>query len=178
VTNSEFGSETPGPDHEENRTAEETEIRHTSLEAPPVRTEISGTATLSDGQATVELPNHFAAVTSDTESVDVQVTPRSTDTACLAVTDATEQAITVEDVDGTGDYQFTYTVKGVRSGYEDRQVVRPAEDRRERSREEERQATAEEGSPPDDGGIPPEREPRPPRDPPEPPEGEDIATGD
>lgn len=53
----------------------EKEVAYTASEAPTPRTECSGVAELEDGRAEIDLPDHFAWVTSDAEPLIVQVTP-------------------------------------------------------------------------------------------------------
>ena len=42
----------------------------------------------------------------------------------LAAVERSTERLVVEDLDGHGDYEFTYTVKGTRDGYADKEVVR------------------------------------------------------
>jgi hypothetical protein len=102
----------------------EKEVVYTSTEAPTPRTEASGVAELEDGRAAVELPDHFGWVTDDTEPIIVETTPYSADTGGLAVVERSTERLVVEDLDGDGDYEFAYTVKGTREGHADKQVVR------------------------------------------------------
>lgn len=99
------------------------EVCYTATEAGQALTETVGVATLENGRADISLPNHFGWVTSDTEPLHVQTTPYTTETSGLAVVERTTNHIVVEDIDGTGDYEFSYTVKGTRAGYEDKKVV-------------------------------------------------------
>ncbi len=105
----------------------EKEVVYTSSEAPTPRTEVSGVAELSDGRAEIALPDHFDWVTDDEEPLHVQTTPYSTEAAGLAVVVRSPDRIVVEDRDGTGEYEFSYTVRGTRDGYADPQVVREPE---------------------------------------------------
>lgn len=93
---------------------------YTSQESPQVRAAIEGTANVSGGSATVELPYHFSQTVSDSHpDMTVQATPH--ELATVAVTDRSESSITIEaDRDVTVDYRVT----GIRDGYEDKQVVR------------------------------------------------------
>jgi len=107
----------------------EREVVYTSTEAGTPRTEASGVARLEDGRAEIGLPEHFSWVTSDQEPLLVQTTPYG-GTAGLKVVERSTKRIVVEDLDGEGDYEFAYTVKGTRRGKEDKQVVRePRADR-------------------------------------------------
>ena len=101
----------------------EKEVVYTSSEAGTARTEASGVAELDDGRAEIDLPEHFGWVTSDDEPLVVQTTPYG-GTAGLKVVERSTEQLVVEDLDGEGEYEFAYTVKGTREGYESKQVVR------------------------------------------------------
>lgn len=103
------------------------EVVYTATEDPTPRTECSGTAQLEDGRAEISLPEHFAWVTNDEEPLLVQTTPYAVDSGGLAVVERSVSRLVVEDRTGTGEYEFSYTVKGTRSGHENRQVVRVPE---------------------------------------------------
>jgi hypothetical protein len=100
------------------------EVVYTSTEAPTARTEATGVAKLEDGRAEIELPEHFGWVTDDDEPIHVQTTPHSADSGGLAAVERTSDRLVIEDRDGDGDYEFSYTVKGTRDGYADKEVVR------------------------------------------------------
>jgi len=101
------------------------EVVYTATEAPTPRTEVSDVAELSDGWAEIDLPAHFDMVTSEDESIIVQVTPYAEEQVSLQVVERSTERIVVEDVsDVDYDYTFAYTVKGTRDGFEDRDVVR------------------------------------------------------
>jgi hypothetical protein len=102
----------------------EKEVVYTATEAPTPRTGASGVAELEDGRAVVDLPEHFGWVTDDDEPVVVETTPYSADSAGLAVVERSPDRLVVEDLDGDGDYEFAYTVRGTREGYADKEVVR------------------------------------------------------
>ena len=102
----------------------EKEVVYTSTEAPTARTEATGVAKLEDGRAEIELPEHFGWVTDDDEPIHVQTTPHSADSGGLAAVERTSDRLVIEDLDGDGDYEFSYTVKGTRDGYADKEVVR------------------------------------------------------
>ena len=48
----------------------------------------------------------------------------SADSGGLAVVERSTDHLVVEDLDGEGECEFSYTVRGTRDGYEDKQVVR------------------------------------------------------
>jgi hypothetical protein len=102
----------------------EREVVYTATEAGTPHTEASGVAELEDGRAEVGLPDHFGWVTDDGEPIHVQTTPYSGDSGGLAVVERSTDRLVVEDLDGEGDYEFGYTVKGTRAGHADKRVVR------------------------------------------------------
>ena len=104
------------------------EVAYTAVEADQAQTETTGVAELEDGRAEISLPEHFGMVSSDDEDLVVQLTPYAVDTPGLAVTERSTNEITVESRDGTGDFEFSYTVRGVRKGYEDTEVVRDSDE--------------------------------------------------
>ena len=104
--------------------AGEREVVYTATEAPTPRTETSGVARLEDGRAEIDLADHFGWVTDTDEPLLVQTTPYAVDSAGLAVVERSVDRLVVADRDGTGDYEFAYTVSGTREGQADRAVVR------------------------------------------------------
>jgi hypothetical protein len=103
--------------------AGEREVVYTATEAGTPHTEASGVAELEDGRAGVDLPDHFGWVTDADEPLMVQTTPYGGSTGLKVVERSTER-IVVEDLDGEGDYEFAYTVKGTREGHAEKRVVR------------------------------------------------------
>lgn len=103
------------------------EVAYTAVEADQAQTETTGVAELDDGRAEIDLPEHFGMVTSDEDDLVVQLTPYEIDVPGLAVTERSTDRIVVESRDGTGDFEFSYTVRGVRKGYENTEVVRDSE---------------------------------------------------
>jgi len=102
----------------------EKEVVYTATEAGTPHTEISGVARLEDGRAEVDLPEHFAWVTSEDEPLHVQITPHSVESDGRAAVERSRHRIVVADLDGEGAYEFSYTVSGTRNGHEDKEVVR------------------------------------------------------
>lgn len=103
-------------------------ITYTLLEGPEAAAYTRGTATLIDGAATVILPDYYLSV-ANPETMTVQVTPLSSDSMGLAVVEKNENGFIVRELmNGTGSYEFDYTVMAVRSGYEDLEVVRSLDD--------------------------------------------------
>lgn len=74
------------------------------------------------------------------EPLHVQTTPYFSDSGGLAVIERSTDRLVVKDLDGEGDYEFSYTVKGTRDGYADNEIVREAS----------HPATADAGAPADD----------------------------
>ena len=100
------------------------QVKYTSVEAGEPQTEHSDVVEMEDGVAVVELPDHFGMVTSGDERLAVQVTPYCDEPVQPQVTDRSTDRIVVKDFsDGPDEYSFAYTVKGVRQGFEDQQVV-------------------------------------------------------
>jgi len=102
-----------------------TDICYTSLEGPEAAAYLRGTTSLVDGQATIELPDHFQAVASQ-RGITVTVTPLSARSEGLAVTEKSPSRVVVRELrDGRGNYDFDYLVMAVRRGHEDFQVIQP-----------------------------------------------------
>jgi hypothetical protein len=100
------------------------EIVYASLEGPEAGTYIRGTAQLVNGEAVINLPEHFSLVTSD-EGLTVQLTPAGEWLQLYVVKKSTQRIIIHEVNDKNG--QFDYLVQGVRKGYENHQVIRDKE---------------------------------------------------
>jgi len=104
------------------------EVHYTAVEAGTPHTEVSDTAEMEDGHALIEPPEHFSMVTSAEEPLTVQVTPHAEERVHPQVVETSTEWISVEDFgDGPQDYRFSYTVKGVREGFEDKTVVQEPE---------------------------------------------------
>lgn len=100
------------------------EVVYTAVESGMPRTETTDVAELSDGRAEIELPDHFEMVTSEDEPLSVQVTPYAEEEANPQVVERSIKRIVVEDFsDDAREYTFAYTVKGVREGFEDQEIV-------------------------------------------------------
>lgn len=102
-----------------------TEIWYASLEGPEAGAYFRGTARLSGGEGVITVPQHFIDI-AVTEGITVQVTPLSSESLGLAVVDKSlETGIVVKELhNGNGSYEFDFTVKAVRKGFEDWQVIR------------------------------------------------------
>lgn len=100
------------------------EILYACLEGPEAGTYIRGTAELVNGEAVVNLPEHFSLVTGG-EGLTVQLTPVG-EWLQLYVVEKGTQRIVVREANGKNG-QFDYLVQGVRKGYENYQVIRDKE---------------------------------------------------
>lgn len=101
------------------------QVAYTAVEAGDPQTEHSDVTKMEDGVAVVDLPDHFGMVTSGKEPLTVQVTPYCEEKVHPQVTDTSTERIVVKDFgDGPDEYTFSYTIKGIRLGFEDQEVVR------------------------------------------------------
>jgi hypothetical protein len=100
----------------------EKEIHYTCLEGPEVGTYLRGTAELRNGEAVIDLPDHFGYTTLD-DDLTVQLTPLGEWLRLYVVEKSTAQ-IVVREADGK-DGSFDYLIQGVRTGYEDFEVIVP-----------------------------------------------------
>lgn len=99
-------------------------VTYTAIESGDPQTETSNVVEMTEGVAVVDLPDHFGMVTSSEEPLSVQVTPYCNEKVHPQVTDQSTERIVVKDFsDGPTDYTFAYTVKGIRQGFEDQEVV-------------------------------------------------------
>lgn len=100
------------------------QVKYTSVEAGDTQTEHSDVTEMEDGVALVDLPDHYGMVTSSEERLIVQVTPYADEKVHPQVTDRSIDRIVVKDFgDGPDNYKFSYTVKGIRRGFEDQEIV-------------------------------------------------------
>ncbi len=100
------------------------EIWYASLEGPEAAAYVRGTATLSDGKATIEFPDHFHHV-ANPKTMTVMMTPLSPESKGLCVLEKTQNGFTVQELwNGRGNYEFDWEVKCIRNGYEDYRVIR------------------------------------------------------
>jgi len=100
------------------------EIAYVSLEGGEAGTYTRGASKLENGVATVELPEHFGLVT-NAEGLTAQITPRGPVQSMLYVESVTPTHLIVKASNPADkDVRFDYLVNGVRSGFEDHQVIR------------------------------------------------------
>jgi hypothetical protein len=93
-------------------------IVYTSIEGPEVSLVYRGKATLEDGEAFVELPEHFQLLAVP-GSLSATVTPMSRRSLGLGVETQDDGFTVFELHDGRGSYEFSYTAFVTRTGYED-----------------------------------------------------------
>jgi hypothetical protein len=104
-----------------------TQIWYACVEGPEAAAYLRGTAQLINGQALVELPQHFIDVAGN-QLTTVMLTPLSADSFGLAVVEKSSQSFQVRELHkGTGTYAFDWEIKAVRRGMENYQVIRPQE---------------------------------------------------
>jgi hypothetical protein len=98
------------------------QIVYTSLEGGESGTYVRGSGQLSNGTATIILPQHFSLVTSE-QGLTANVT-LTTDANGLYVASKTNSQIVVREVGGgTSNASFDYVVYGIRKGFENRPVI-------------------------------------------------------
>jgi hypothetical protein len=103
----------------------ETEIWYACVEGPEAAAYWRGTAQLINGQAFVELPQHFTDIACD-QLTTILLTPLSADSLGLAVVEKSTKQFRVRELHkGTGTYAFDWEIKSVRKGMENYQVIRP-----------------------------------------------------
>ncbi|UZR97040.1 hypothetical protein [Chondrinema litorale] len=101
------------------------EIWYASLEGPEAGMYMRGTSTLVNGEASIELPEHFSSLAS-AKGITVIITPLSADSKGIAVTSKNPEKFSVKELmSGTGNYDFDWEIKAVRQGFEDYKAVRP-----------------------------------------------------
>jgi hypothetical protein len=106
----------------------DTDIVYAAIEGPEAAAYVRGSAHLSNGEAVIDLPEHFTSVASR-EGLTVQLTPNSVTSLGLAVEEKSIERIIVRELsNGKGDYDFDWEAKCVRKGYEDYQAIRPHQD--------------------------------------------------
>ena len=104
-------------------TKKDAHIVYVSLEGPEAGMYHRGRVKLEAGRATIEMPEHFAALASP-DTMTVQLTPRSLDSKGLAVSEISADTIEIgELLNGTGSYEVHFIIHAVRKGYEDHDPV-------------------------------------------------------
>jgi hypothetical protein len=106
----------------------DTDIVYAAIEGPEAAAYVRGTAHLSNGEAVIDLPEHFTSIASR-EGLTVQLTPNSATSLGLAVEEKSIGRVLVRELsNGKGDYDFDWEAKCIRKGYEDYRVLRPHKD--------------------------------------------------
>jgi hypothetical protein len=99
-------------------------IQYSVSIGPEIGTYVRGTARLANGEAVIELPDHFAAVTAE-EGLTVQLTLLDECNGLRVVEKSPQRIVVKELAGGTSDARFDYLVQGLRKGYENLPVVEP-----------------------------------------------------
>ncbi len=97
-------------------------IVYIDLEGPEAGAYTRGTAQLKNGEAIIELPEHFGLVTND-DGLTVQLTPLGEWLQLYVVEKSTKRLVVREATGKSG--RFDYLVMGIRKGYENHQVIQP-----------------------------------------------------
>jgi len=97
------------------------EIYYVTMEGPEAGTFLRGSAVLKNGEAVIDLPDHFAKTTAD-GGLTIQLTP-SGKWLQLYTAERSTARLVIREASGQ-DGEFDYLVNGVRKGYEDFQVIR------------------------------------------------------
>ena len=101
-------------------------IRYICIESGEALTIARGTAKTINGNATINLPEHFGLVTSDEAPLTVLLNPDKVPVLLYTVK-KTKSQITVNmkksDYEDYGDAEFSWQVTGVRDGFENQQVI-------------------------------------------------------
>ncbi|MFA6215375.1 MAG: hypothetical protein WC768_02315 [Patescibacteria group bacterium] len=98
------------------------QILYYSLEGGESGTYTRGSGQLANGEATINLPEHFSLVTSD-QKITVQITPTA-ETSGLYVASKNNKQIKVKELaNGKSNVTFDYLVQGERKGHENAPVI-------------------------------------------------------
>lgn len=98
------------------------QIRYTALEGGESGTYARGSGQLVNGEARINLPEHFSLVTSE-QGITVQITPTANTAGLYVTSKGTEYVVVKEINNGTGNATFDYLVQGIRKGYENKPVI-------------------------------------------------------
>jgi hypothetical protein len=102
----------------------DTDIVYAAIEGPEAAAYVRGTGHLVNGEAVIDLPEHFANIASS-QGLTVQLTPSSAKSLGLAAEEKSIKRIVVRELmNGKGNYDFDWEVKCIRKGYEDYRVIR------------------------------------------------------
>ena len=93
-------------------------IHYIALEGGEAGTYTRGTATLKDGRAAIDLPEHFSLVTVE-EGLTAQITPRGRVQSMLYVESLTPRRVVVKSSSSRdAEVPFDFLIQGVRAGFE------------------------------------------------------------
>lgn len=101
-------------------------IKYVAIESGEALTLSRGTASTVNGQAIIEMPEHFKLVTSSDETVTVILTPEKAPVLLYTKEKSKERIIVAmksNDFFEFGDVPFAFQVTGVRDGFEDEEVI-------------------------------------------------------
>jgi hypothetical protein len=116
-------------------TRADTKIVYTSLEGPEAAIYHRGVVRLHNGRATIQLPEHFAALAAP-DTITVQLTPGSLESKGLGFSEIHAGRIDIGELyHGTGSYDVHFVVHAVRKGFENVKVEVSAAEFAERFRE-------------------------------------------
>lgn len=101
-------------------------IAYTMLQGPEAGSYVRGTAQLVNGRASIDFPTHFSQNIMD-EGITVSITPLSAESKGIAVVKKASTGIrVVELLEGNGNYEFDWEVKGKRKvQVAPKQLIRP-----------------------------------------------------
>ncbi len=99
------------------------QIRHSYLQGPEAGTYLRGTSRLENGRAAIDFPESFASIISD-DRITVMITPLSAKSKGIAVIKKGSSGFRVQELlEGEGNYEFDWEVKGIRKGSENFKVL-------------------------------------------------------
>ena len=99
------------------------EIVYTSIESGEVRTLLTGSAELKNGEAVISLPEHFSLVTNN-EGLTAVATPTQESNGLYVSYKDNKKLIVKEINNGRSDTTFDYIITGIRTDYEDKEIIR------------------------------------------------------
>ena len=104
------------------------EIVYPSIVGPEAISLVRGTSKLVNGEAVVDVPDHYRAI-NDMTSMTVVLTPLSADTYGLAVVEKTTTGFRVKELaKGKGQFKFDWEVKCTLKGKDSMKTVREKSD--------------------------------------------------
>jgi len=101
-------------------------IKYIAIESGEALTLARGTARTVNGQATIELPEHFSLVTSKDAPITVILTPEGAPVLLYTKQKSREKVVVAmkpSDFSEFKDVEFSFQVTGVRDGFEKQEVI-------------------------------------------------------